>query len=148
MDKLIQKEQKRFEAYLHKNGLKLTKGRKAVFNEAMSSHGHFAAEEIAKQCQKVSRATVYRSLRDMLEAGIIRETAFGEKHHHYEHMYDEKPHHHARCIRCGSMIEFPDLKEDKIYHPILKKEGFKVLGHEMHFYGICQKCIKTEDREE
>ena len=140
----IRNERNRFENYLNDNGLKLTDGRQIVFQEVMCAHGHFAAEELARQCnqkkRKVSRATVYRCLRDLLEAGVIRETAFGEKHHHYEHIYDEKPHHHARCIRCGDMTEFPDLKEDMIYQPILKKKGFHVLGHEMHFYGICQAC--------
>ena len=83
----------------------------------------------------------------MLEAGIIRGTAFGDKHQHYEHLYDEKKHHHAQCVRCHRFIEFPDLDEDKRYHPILEKQGFKMIGHEMHFYGICKKCqeesIKT-----
>jgi len=145
----IQDEKDRFEKHLNDHGLKLTNGRRIVFQEVMYAHGHFAAEELAKQCKekkrKVSRATVYRSLRELLEAGVIRETAFGEKHHHYEHIYDEKPHHHARCIRCGDMIEFPDLKEDKIYQPILEKKGFHVLGHEMHFYGICQACQTEND---
>lgn len=143
-NKRIKYEQNRFERFLNKNGLKFTTGRRIVFDEVMCAHGHFAAEELVKQCKAnkriVSRATVYRSLRYLLEAGIIRETAFGEKHHHFEHIYDEKPHHHARCIRCGDMIEFPDLKEDKVYQPILEKHGFTVLGHEMHFYGICKKC--------
>ena len=110
----------------------------------MHSHGHFAPEELVKQCKHnkrcVSRATIYRSLQDLLEAGIVRKTAFGEKHQNYEHIYDEKPHHHAKCLRCGVYFEFPDLGEDKIYRPILEKEGFKVLGHEMHFYGMCKKC--------
>ena len=75
----------------------------------------------------------------LLEAGVIRETAFGDKHRHFEHVYDEKPHHHAQCVRCHSFIEFPDKKEDEIYHPYLKKQGFKILGHEMHFYGICKE---------
>ncbi len=140
----IAKEQCRFEQFLLKSGLRLSRGRSGVFKEVMGAHGHFTAEEIAKICihrrPKVSRATVYRSLREMLEAGIIRGTAFGEKHQHYEHVYDEKPHHHARCVRCSALLEFPDLNEDKRYHPILEKEGFKVLGHEMHFYGICSSC--------
>lgn len=142
----IQNEKSKFKRYLAGQGLKLTGGRRVVFYEVMHAHGHFAAEDLVKQCRmhkrNVSRATVYRSLRDLLEAGVIRKTAFGEKHHHFEHIYDEKPHHHARCIRCGHMIEFPDLKEDKIYYPILEKQGFKVLGHEMHFYGLCKKCDK------
>ena len=142
--KQIQNEQTKFEKYLLKFGLNLTEGRKAVFEEVMYSHGHFAAEELVKNCKinkrKVSRATIYRALRELLEAGIIRETAFGEKHHLFEHIYDEKPHHHARCIRCGTITEFPDLQEDKIYEPILENKGFTIIGHEMHFYGICKDC--------
>ena len=140
----INREQVKFEKYLDSKGLKLTKGRQIIFDEVMCAHGHFAAEDLIRQCQKhnrnVSRATLYRILRELLESGVIRETAYGEKHHHYEHIYDEQPHHHARCIRCGDMLEFPDLQEDQIYHPILKQKGFTVLGHEMHFYGICKKC--------
>jgi len=138
------KEQDKFEDYLQEAGLRVSRGRRVVFEEVMDSHGHFTSEEIAKTCRDrdatVSRATVYRSLREMVEAGVIRKTAFGKKHQVYEHLYDEKKHHHARCVRCHALIEIPDLDEEKPYHPILKKKGFRILGHEMHFYGICQKC--------
>jgi Fur family ferric uptake transcriptional regulator len=143
VSKLAQEKEK-FVRYLNKTGVTLTHGRQTVFDEAMKAHGHFAPEELVKQCQshhrRVSRATVYRGLNELLEAGLIRKTAFGEKHQHFEHIYDEKPHHHARCIRCGIMIEFPDLKEDKVYTPLLEQQKFKILGHEMHFYGICKNC--------
>ena len=138
------KEKERLETYLKKTGLRVSLGREAVFKEAFDLHGHFTAEDLVKSCKKhmrrVSRATIYRSLREFLEAGVIRQTAFGEKHEHYEHVYDEKLHHHARCIRCHNVIEFPDLKEDEVYVPILRKERFHILGHEMHFYGVCAKC--------
>jgi len=140
----ISEEQAKYCSYLEKNGLRITKGREKVFEQVMNAHGHFAPEEILKHCQEcninVSRATIYRSIRELLESGVIRLTAFGEKHQHFEHLYDEKPHHHARCIRCSDMIEFKDLGEDKVYQKVLDDKGFKVLGHEMHFYGICQKC--------
>lgn len=142
----IKDERLKFEDYLKKAGFKLTHGRQTVFNEVMQAHGHFAAEELTKQCKKkgkkVSRATIYRSLRELLEAGVIRETAFGEKHQHYEHVYDEQLHHHARCIRCYAIIEMPCMKTDQQYIPILKDKGFYVLGHELHFYGICRNCLK------
>ncbi|MBP6343880.1 MAG: transcriptional repressor [Candidatus Omnitrophica bacterium] len=140
----VTEERLKFEQYLKDAGLNLSKGRQAVFSEVMRTHGHFTAEELARTCSghkpSVSRATVYRAIRELLEAGVIRETAFGDKHHHYEHVYDEKPHHHAQCVRCHTFTEFPDLHEDDIYKPILEKQGFKVLGHEMHFYGICSSC--------
>lgn len=142
----INQERIKFLEYLKEAGLRVSQGRELVFDEVMATHGHFTSEELAKNCLvkklNVSRATVYRVLRDLLEARVIRETAFGDKHHHFEHVYDEKPHHHAQCVRCHAFIEFPDKKEDEIYHPFLEKQGFKILGHEMHFYGICQRCQK------
>ncbi len=141
----IDEEYSRFERYLNKAGVKLTACRTIVFNVAIHTHGHFAAEELVKQCKarqcRVSRATIYRGLRELLEAGIIRETAFGEKHQHYEHIYDEKLHHHARCIRCHDVIEMPCQDSNQPYLPLLEKKGFHVLGHELHFYGLCQKCF-------
>jgi len=144
MKEKIINEKRKFKNYLYKRGLKLTLSRTIVFDEIMQAHGHFAVEEFIQQCKinkrKVSRATIYRTLRELLEAGIIRETAYGEKHNHYEHLYDEKPHHHARCLRCCEVIEFPDLEEDRIYQPYLKEKEFHILGHEMHFYGLCKMC--------
>ena len=144
MRRTITHEKKRFEDYLDSAGLRLTEGRSVVFQEAMRFHGHFAPEELAKKCkrnsQKVSRATVYRGIKELLEAGIIRETAFGEKHKIYEHLYDEKPHHHTRCIRCHHILEFPDNDAEQVYKPILEKHGFQILGHEVHFYGLCKHC--------
>lgn len=144
MEARIKKEQQKYEVYLKDEGLRFSRGRQTVFAQVMEYHGHFTAEEMAKVCARlkpaVSRATVYRSLHEILEAGVIRGTAFGDKHQHYEHLYDEKAHHHAQCVRCHQFIEFPDLEEDKPYHPYLEKKGFKIIGHEMHFYGICNRC--------
>jgi Fur family ferric uptake transcriptional regulator len=141
---MIQDERAKFLGYLVKAGLRISQGRELIFDQVMKLHGHFTAEELTKECLekklKVSRPTVFRVLHDLLEAGVIRETAFGDKHRHFEHVYDEKPHHHAQCVRCHCFIEFPDRKEDEIYHPYLEKQGFKIIGHEMHFYGICKEC--------
>ena len=147
--KIIFREKGRFEDYLKKTDVKLTVSRKIVFDKVMHAHGHFTAEDLVKLCRRnnrpASRATVYRTLKELLEAGIVRETAFGEKHQCFEHVYDEKLHHHARCVRCHTVIEFADQNEDKRYRPVLENKGFHILGHEMHFYGICQKCNVKEN---
>ncbi len=147
MKEVIQKELQKYEDYLKRRSLRLSQGRQVVFNQVMDKHGHFTAEEMAKVCSKikptVSRATVYRTLHEILEAGVIRGTAFGDKHQHFEHLYDEKKHHHAQCVRCHQYIEFPDLHEESRYKTILEKQGFKIIGHEMHFYGICSKCQES-----
>jgi Fur family ferric uptake transcriptional regulator len=144
MESVVERELKKYEEYLKREGLRLSRGRQVVFQQVIKTHGHFTAEEMAKTCghlkPSVSRATVYRALHEVLEAGVIRGTAFGDKHQHFEHLYDETKHHHAQCVRCRQFIEFPDLDEDKRYRPLLEKKGFKIIGHEMHFYGICQEC--------
>lgn len=145
---LINQEREKFQEYLSGHGLKNSTGRQNVFALVMNAHGHFTAEEMVKKAQDegvdVSRATIYRSLRELLEAGIIRETAYGEKHQHFEHVYDEKLHHHARCVRCGHILEFPDHGEEDPYRKTLEKQGFKILGHELTFYGLCKSCGSRE----
>jgi len=142
-NKVLQ-ERRKLTEHLQKRGRKLSSARAKVFETIINTHGHFAAEDLVKICRgkrtRVSRASIYRCLRELLEAGVIRETAFGKKHQLFEHVYDEKPHHHARCIRCHAVIEIPDYDEEKVYQPLLEKQGFEILGHEMHFYGICRSC--------
>ncbi len=144
MKGILQKELSKYEAYLKEEGLRFSRGRQIVFHQAIKKHGHFTAEEMARICTNlkpaVSRATVYRTLHEILEAGVIRGTAFGDKHQHFEHLYDETKHHHAQCVRCHQFIEFPDLNEESRYRSILEKRRFKIIGHEMHFYGICKTC--------
>ncbi len=105
---LINQEKEKYQTYLNAEGLRFSRGRESVFRQVIHTHGHFTAEETAKACVQlkpaVSRATVYRALHEMLEAGIIRGTAFGDKHQHYEHLYDEKKHHHAQCVRCHKFV--------------------------------------------
>ena len=142
--KAFNQDWNRYRAFLKKRQRRLTRGRRKVFELAMRTHGHFRAEDLVQKARRhdppVSRATVYRTLKELLEAGVVRETAYGCKHTLFEHLYDEPGHHHARCVRCGFLLEFPDQGEDHIYHTFLKKHGFKVLGHEMHFYGLCRTC--------
>ncbi len=137
-------ERQKFVTYLKDRGLRLTSGRQLVLTAVLETHGHFSCEDLVKQFKdrkgNVSRATIYRTITELMEAQVIRQTAFGKKHNNYEHVYDEKPHHHAYCIRSGKFFELPDLGEEEKYLPILKKMGFEVLGHEVHFYGISKEC--------
>ena len=66
MSMRISQERQKYEIYLNNEGLRFSRGREAVFHQAINTHGHFTAEEIAKSCMQlnpmVSRATVYRTL--------------------------------------------------------------------------------------
>ena len=141
-------EREKFLSYLSSEGLRASRGRMLIFDTAFHLHGHFSTELLIKKLNekklKLSRSTVYRCIKELLSAKIIRYTAFGQKHQNYEHTYDNKVHHHAYCIKTGEYFELPDLEEEKIYLPILKKMGFELLGHEIHFYGISKKARKKK----
>lgn len=144
--KEFERERQKFANYLKAKRLRFTTGRALVLKAVLETHGHFSCEDLVKQFKDrkghASRATIYRAVNELLEAQIIRQTAFGKKHNNYEHVYDEKPHHHAYCLRTGKFFELPDLGEETKYLPILEKMGFEVLGHEVHFYGISKEGRK------
>ena len=148
--KTVERETERFRAFLRGNKIRESRGRKLILREAVSSEGHFTAEEMVKKCREkkypVSRATVYRTLHLLKESGIIRETAYGEKHLHYEYARSKEHHHHARCLKCKRIIEFFCHERNLESENALNKKNFHIIGHELHFYGICNECQKMEDR--
>ena len=92
-------QQKKFINYLTDNDLKLTKARFEVFQIVARMDNHFGAEDILQSSNNsVSRATLYRTLNELVESQVIRKTAFGDKHQHFEFVLEKKPHHHAFCL--------------------------------------------------
>ena len=57
---------------------------------------------------------------------------------------DEKAtarHHHIVCVNCGEIKDIPmekDLAEEEL--KVIKKMGYKPIGHSLEFFGLCSKC--------
>lgn len=92
--------------------------------------------------------TVYRTLDLMVRTGIINRFTSGDGQSRYEFKSEEKKehHHHLTCIKCGKIIDYSDFIEEeldlvkKIQETLSSKHKFKVLGHNIEFYGLCDKC--------
>jgi Fur family ferric uptake transcriptional regulator len=52
----------------------------------------------------------------------------------------EHHHHHLICTSCGKVTEFEDDLLDELEDDIQQKMGFKVLNHQVKFYGTCKEC--------
>lgn len=96
-------------------------------------------EEIAKDYPNIGRATVYRNLQKLCDAGQIRKVEVPEGADRYDHIC--KDHYHVRCVSCGKVFDM-----DMPYITGLEKtandlHGFALLGHDIIFKGICPKCI-------
>ena len=125
---------------LEEGGLRCTPQRYAVMAFLMGCHEHPTAAEIYVAVNRVdprsSRATTYNNLRDLVEAGLVREVAVEGR----AARFDAKGirHHHFICDRCGNV---EDLEWYDVPRPASRSLGKRVLREcELIFRGLCTKC--------
>jgi len=133
-----------FRAHLRRRGLKYTRERQAILQAVMQDEQHFEAEELLwtmrRQSVRVGKATIYRTLPLLVEAGIIREAIYGEKHAHYEHTFGHRPHDHMVCRDCGQVIEFDSKEVLDLIGQLCGRQGFEPLYHRFQVSGRCGQC--------
>ena len=125
---------------LESSGLRCTPQRYAVMAFLMKHPGHPTASEIFEAVNRVdprcSRATTYNNLRDLVEAGLVREVAVEGR----AARFDAKVmrHHHFICDRCGTV---EDMEWYDVPRPVSGSLGKRVLREcELIFRGLCAKC--------
>jgi Fur family transcriptional regulator, peroxide stress response regulator len=125
---------------LAKGRLRCTPQRYAVMAFLMQQAGHPTAVEIFEAVNRVdprsSRATIYNNLRDLVQAGLVREVAVEGR----AARFDVKGlrHHHFICDRCGNV---EDLDWYDVPRPATASLGRRVLREsELIFRGLCSKC--------
>lgn len=108
-----------------------------------SQHSHFDADQLIddmKQAgRQVSRATVYRTLKKLVDAGLLRCIDVGPRVH-YEHDYGYPQHDHMHCEKCSKIIEFRDPALDAMIKQVAQQHNFQVKGHSFVLRGLCAEC--------
>ena len=129
---------------LEHSGLRCTPQRYAVMAFLMDCDRHPTASEIFDAVNRVdprsSRATTYNNLRDLVNAGLVREVAVEGR----AARFDAKGmrHHHFICDRCGNV---EDIEWFELPKPASKSLGKRVLREsELIFRGLCTKCARRK----
>ncbi len=132
---------------LHKGGKRLTSQRRTVMNlfEKIGSGIHLSAEEVHSQLiqskSKVSLATVYRTLRLLVEMGLLNELELSEGGHRFELLsHDHPDHHHLICVRCGRTEEFESNQVVLAGRMASEKLGFTLIESTLNVRAICPNC--------
>ena len=60
---------------------------------------------------------------------------------------DSHYHHHLVCQTCGTVKEFDDDLLDAVEEAIMKKENFKIVDHQLKFFGFCADCQKKQGKK-
>ena len=121
-------------------GLRCTPQRFAVMKFLMEHGSHPTAAEIFAAVNRAdprcSRATTYNNLRDLVQAGLVREVAVEGR----AARFDAKGmrHHHFICDRCGNV---EDMEWYEVPRPGASSLGKRTLREcELIFRGLCRKC--------
>ncbi len=128
---------------LEKSGLRCTPQRYAVMAFLLEQNKHPTAVEIFEAVNRMdprsSRATTYNNLRDLVQAGLVREVAIEGR----AARFDAKGllHHHFICDRCGRVedVEWYDVPK-----PDAASLGKRVVREcELIFRGLCTTCAAS-----
>ncbi|MCD4655932.1 MAG: transcriptional repressor [Planctomycetes bacterium] len=130
---------KRFTDYLKKNKLKLTNPRLEILEKILKIKKHFNAEELFNVLKnasqnKISRATVYRTLSLLEDACLIESMDFETGFKTYEYIYNVEHHDHIICLDSGRIIEFQNPEIERMQNEIAEELGFDVEYHSLKIY--------------
>ena len=139
---------------LQKEGYKLTNQRKDILKTLLNNnHKHLSCEDVfnivSKENSDLGIATVYRTLQLFEKLNIVYKINFDDGLSRYELNLGEEnhQHHHLICLNCGKVIEVKlDLLES-LENKIEKDGNFKIVDHNVKFYGYCKKCLDKVDKE-
>lgn len=110
----------------------------------LQQEGHLAADElvalIRKEDARISRATIYRTLQWMVDAGIARKVDFGEGRFRYEHSYRHPRHFHLICKTCNQSFEFLSSDIEALIEEVAEARRFSARQSVLQIYGTCEDC--------
>jgi Fur family ferric uptake transcriptional regulator len=139
-----------FRRYLHGEKLKFTPERAMILDAALRKTALFEAEQLVADLKqlghRVSRATVYRTLNHLHDAGILKQVFFDNKQSYYEVIAGRQAYDYLICIETGRVIEFNSEKLKKLRDEICQQHGFDPLSHQFHIYGISREA-KSDGRK-
>lgn len=136
----------KFREFLEIRGEKLTDRRRVLVEHVFNSHKHFDADELVRDLHdaghRVSRATVYRTLRLLVEAGLLRELRLTNRSA-FEHDYGYPAHDHLHCTSCNRVVEFRNDEILRLRDEISRAQGFRPTGHRFLIEGVCSACSRS-----
>ena len=119
-----------------------TRQREVVLEAVRSTMEHPTAEWVYRRARRripnISLGTVYRNLKQLAEAGLIREIQAGGQALRFDGNLG--PHHHVRCVGCGRVNDLAVPFDTRREQAAARAMDFQVLGHHVEVQGLCPAC--------
>jgi Fur family transcriptional regulator, ferric uptake regulator len=135
-------------------GSKRSSKRDLIVNVFLRQEGHLTADDLFDLIRRgdsakpdspasshhISRATVYRTLQWMVEAGIARKVDFGEGRFRFEHSYRHPRHFHLICKSCNRSFEFLSSDIESLLEEVAAARNFTARQSVLQIHGTCDSC--------
>ena len=132
------------QAFIDTRGLKRSKQRDLIAEIFFASEGHISIDElwaaVRKQAPRVSQATVYRTMKLLVEAELAHSRQFQDGFMRYEPSDQDSHHDHIICTSCGKIVEFLNADIERMQEEVAINHGFTLTDHKMELYGACRQC--------
>jgi Fur family transcriptional regulator, ferric uptake regulator len=139
--------QDQLNAYMERKGLRSTAQRRLVSDTFFRARGHLSIDDmlalVRKRDPKVGYATVYRTLKLLVECGLANERQFEDTVTRFEVAHHDSHHDHLICLGCKRIVEFEDRQIERLQETVATRFGFELVSHKHELYGLCEKCSKT-----
>ena len=129
-----------FRRYLRSQNLKYTPERADILNAIIECDDVFEVDqllmEMRRRGHRVSKATIYRTVKLLQDAGIITQALFDSKQAHYQLIYGKAARDYIVCMKTGKYIEFSDDELVALRNRICQAHGWDPVGHRFQIYAI------------
>ena len=130
--------------YLRSVGQFLTHPRKIILETFLDMDQHVSIKDLCLDVKKVdsqiSQATVYRTMKLFVEAGIASENEFSDDRKLFEKSYGKEHHDHMFCTNCKKVSEFHNESIEKLQEDVAHEHSFEITSHRMTLFGLCNEC--------
>ena len=121
--------------------LRNTVQRQLILNAVKELDIHATAEQVyeyvIQKHPSISKATVYRNLNQMSQAGELLNIGTLSGCAHYDHRCHE--HSHFVCENCSQVFDV-DRDFSDIVSRVTGHQGFDVSNYQLSFEGLCWSC--------
>jgi Fur family ferric uptake transcriptional regulator len=131
---------------LREHGFRVTKGKQALLQ---ALHAHNAPLSVGALHEALGKhapnpTTLYRSLLDLANAGIVRRTDLNTGIAHFEYTPERPHHHHIVCTSCNAIEEIDLCNVGTLEKKVARasKQFAHIDTHSLEFFGHCRACAQ------
>lgn len=121
--------------------------RETILKTVKELQNHPTAEDvyayIVTRYPNISRATVYRGLNELSQAGKLSKVDLPDGANHFDHLCHK--HYHIKCVKCEKVFDVDMDYVENMFGKVKNDNGFKFLSYDIVFNGICPNCQKNKN---